>query len=171
MAMTEQRLFEAAVRYLQRYAASSEHLRRVLKRKLKRAETYGPVPPEAVQWIDTAVRRCADYGYIDDKAYAESRVRSLRRQGRSTHYIQRYLQEKGVPQDISAAFLASDENTELASAVRHVQRRRLGRATGPEARQKDLARLVRAGFSLAVARRALDQAQNGPAQQGDDDPV
>lgn len=153
--MTENRVFESAVRYLQRYAASTEQLRRVMQRKIKRAEAYGPVPEEAGEWIESAIKRCVAYGYVDDRAYTESRIRSLRRQGRSTSYIQRALEHKGVPKSLIQELMPRDEEGELEAAKRYVERRRLGRNPEFEARQKDLARLVRAGFSLQIARKAL----------------
>lgn len=154
--MTEGRVFESAVRHLQRYAASSEHLRRIMQRKMKRAEAYCTVPPEVGEWIESAIRRCIEYGYVDDRVYTESRIRILRRQGRSTSYILRALDEKGVPKALIQELLPRDVNSEIVAARRYVERRRLGKDDSFEGRQKDLARLARAGFSLQVARKAFD---------------
>src|SRR5690606_7601722 len=142
--------YEAALRYLERYASSAENLRRVLQRRIKRWEirTKEKAPLGADAWIESAVHKCVALGFVNDARYAEHRIASLRRQGRSTRYIQQALALKGVPQAVLRAQLASDAETEEEAARRYVQRRRLKR------NDKDLAKLVRAGFSLNVAKKA-----------------
>lgn len=149
-------LYNSAVYYLQRYAASSGYLREVMQRKMKRWQMNGlEIPSEALQWIDEVVEKCINLGFVNDRLYAESKVNELRRAGRSHSYITRALQQKGVSNELLAEFLGHDSEAELTAARRHIQRRRLGRDTTPEGKQKDLARLARAGFSLAVAKQAL----------------
>lgn len=164
--------FNSAVYYLQRYTATETHLRRILQRKIMRAQQRGEeIPAETAQWIDAAVAKCVALGYVNDRLYAESRITSLRREGRSGRYIQRHLQEKGVDGTLAAELLAAtgtedDERQELEAALRTIKRRRLDRlpVTGSDSadretlmawQQKNLARLVRAGFSLQLARKAL----------------
>lgn len=155
-ALSETRIHDAALHYLQRYAASEVQLRRVLERKLVRARLRGEdVPAEAAGWIEKSIQKCLANGFVNDRTYAEQKIQSLRRQGRSQAFIIRTLQQKGVQTELVQDLLPSDDESDLTAARRYVARRRLGRDPGPEAVQKDLARLMRAGFSLRVARAAL----------------
>jgi regulatory protein len=156
---SEQNLYEAAIRYLERYASSAENLARVLERRIRRWEMRGQekAPEDVTQWIDKAVQKCIALGYVNDDRYTEQKIVSLRRQGRSKMYILRSLQLKGVAVQTIARFLNGSEEDELQAAQRYVERRRLGKKRDDESRQKDLAKLVRAGFPLNVARRALNK--------------
>ncbi len=150
---TERDLYDAAIRYLERYASSAENLRRVLARRVKRRElrTKEKAPPESDVWINEAVTKCVALGFVDDARYAEQKIAALRRQGRSRRYIQQALALKGVPQAVLRAQLIDDAETEEEAARRYAQRRRL------KDTDKDLAKLVRAGFSLNVAKKALKE--------------
>ncbi|MDA1072555.1 MAG: RecX family transcriptional regulator, partial [Proteobacteria bacterium] len=86
--ITPQYLERAALHHLERYATSSENLRRVLTRKVwkaaRLAEEGSAVDEEAAAaWIEAVVEKLQRAGALDDRAYAEGRVVSLRRQGES----------------------------------------------------------------------------------------
>lgn len=154
--LSESYFFNSAVYYLQRYSATAMHLQRVLERKIMRATQRGEdIPRDTHAWIQKAVEKCVALGYVNDHVYAESRINAMRREGRSTQFILRTLQAKGVPREIIDAHRDHDQDKEMQAAQRYVQRRRLGRQTEKEMVQKDLAKLVRVGFSLDIARRAL----------------
>lgn len=181
--LSESYFFNSALYYLQRYASTQANLQQVLQRKVLRAKQRGAViPPETGQWITLAVEKCVRLGYINDRFYAESKITSMRREGRSARFIQQTLYQKGVPADIAAQALQDntatadmsdnhhgddDQNAELQSALRTIRRRNLVRADklalmDTEQRrdhyQKNLARLLRAGFPMQIARQALDSA-------------
>jgi regulatory protein len=146
--ITQQKLYEAAIRYLERYSSSAANLRRVLQRRIKRFEfrTGEKSPAEAAQWIEIVVDKCIALGFVNDARYAENLIASLRRQGRSRRYIQQALSLKGVK-----SALPEDGEAEEEAATRLAKRRRLTNT------DKDLAKLVRAGFSLGVARKILKE--------------
>lgn len=153
-------LENAGLYYVQRYAATTTSLRRVLQRRVLKAQHAYPdfdASPCAA-WIDAVVTKFVRLGYINDAAYAEQKVQSLRRKGASAQVIAGKLREKGVTADI-----ARDDEAELAAARRMVKRKRLGiyrTRVVENAAQKDLASLARAGFSRAIAQRALrDEAE------------
>jgi len=154
--LTESYFYNSAVFYLQRYSSTAAGLKRVLERKVLRNKMRGgEVPDEVPQWIDKAVEKCVTLKFIDDKVFTEQKINSLRRQGRSNSVIASTLQQKGVEKEMLHEMLQSSPETELEAAIRTVKRKRLGKDETPEGRQKDLAKLCRAGFSLDVARRAL----------------
>ncbi|MEC8642471.1 MAG: RecX family transcriptional regulator, partial [Pseudomonadota bacterium] len=85
----------------------------------------------------------------------------------------RSLQEHAIDQTlVDEALAAADEGStdgELAAALRHAARRRLGpyaTRPGDEAtRQRHLASLARAGFTLGIARQVLDLEDVAAAEQ------
>ena len=157
-------LENAALYYLERFASSSAHLKRVLMRKVMRAAAagHGDVG-EGERLVDALIVRYLAAGLVDDKAYARQRAASLRRRGNSRFAIRGKLALKGVESALVQSTLAElepdDAQGEIAAAAALVRRRRLGpfrsSAARKDAWQKDLAALARAGFSLDVARRVL----------------
>lgn len=157
--ISRQYLENAALYYLQRYATSAKNFRRVMRAKVQRSCTFHKVAPdEFYPMIDDLIVRYVASGLLNDKGFAEARVSSLRRQGRSKNAILAKLQAKGLSKTHVEDALAGhdDANAELAAAVKLAKRKKLGRATDPKERQKELAVLGRAGFSYEMARAALE---------------
>ncbi|MEK9662937.1 MAG: RecX family transcriptional regulator, partial [Alphaproteobacteria bacterium] len=154
-----------ALHYLERYASSTDNLRRVLQRRTDRsARLHGTDRDEAAGWIDAIVGRLTAAGLLDDRAYAETRAASLQRHGASRRKIAGMLQQKGVDADTVAAALEALErdlpSPDLDAAIRFARRRRLGPwrpdEKREERRERDLAALARAGFSYSLAHRIVD---------------
>lgn len=156
-------LERVALRYLERYAGSTERVRRVLARRVKRSVAeLGTDLEEGLRAIDEVVAKLRRLGYLDDARFAGSRTRSLRKRGKSRRAVRAALSAQGVePEVIERALGDEDEEAELEAARAFVKRRRLGPHRAEDAReaerQKDLARLARAGFSYAIAARALER--------------
>ncbi|WP_420564459.1 regulatory protein RecX [Thalassobaculum sp.] len=156
----------AALHYLERYASSVDGLRRVLMRRVdKAAREERCDPEEATPWVEEVVARFAASGIVDDRSFAEGKAASLRRRGDSARRIAMKLREKGVDGTLIETALEEQdgedgEAAEIAAACRFARRRRLGPMRDPqereERRDRDMAALARAGFSLDIARRVLD---------------
>lgn len=162
-------LRQAALRYVARYAANSQRLRRVLEARLTKAALQHPdwardtTQRTALrQTITQLVQECADKSYIDDAGYAASKTRQWRQQGKSRRAIAARLQAEGcAPEDIVAALPVDDGASDEAAARRLAQRKRLGpyrqgAVASPEQSRRDYAAFARAGFSHALARKILD---------------
>jgi regulatory protein len=105
---------------------------------------------------------------LDDQAYALSKARSLFRQGNSRRRIALKLRQKGLAGDLVDLALqalgesleGNEEDYDLLAARRYAQRRRLGPyrvgAAKPDQERRDLAALARQGFTLDIARKALE---------------
>lgn len=154
-------LQRAALAYLERYASSSENLRRVLRRKVdKRCRLRGEDPAEFQDMIDEVVAKSLRTGLVDDTRYAEARVATLRRRGGSARAIQAKLSAKGVDRSTIAAALENEEGDEEQAARAFARRRKLGPYRPGERapyRDKDMAALARAGFRFDVARGVIDE--------------
>ncbi len=162
--ITPARLERIALAYLERYASSTENLRRVLMRRVKRsADHHGTDPEDGAVMVDDVLRRYQEVGLLDDDAYARMRTTSLHRRGASKRLIRAQLASKGVKSAIIGKALEALDiehaNADLAAACRYARRRRLGpwRAQNrDDSRERDLAALARQGFSYDVARRVIE---------------
>jgi len=156
----------AALDYLDRFAATRARLRQVMQRKIRnsaRAHGDDAAPllgalEDCIQWLEAS-------GFLSDRAYADSKARTLSARGTSRAHIMAKLAAKGVAPDTARAAidrLAMEyEEPELEAARRYARRRRLGPYRGAddaraECRNKDLAAMARAGFAGRVARQIID---------------
>ena len=162
--ITESSLRNIALHYLQRYASSEENLKRVLKRRVMRSAQFHEIDSEeAARWIETLVENLAKSGMVDDRTYAEGRMRALFRRGVSPKGISQRLNQKGVDaaliQEVIAELYTETSDPNLLAAIKLVKRRRLGPYRLPEKREerrdKDLAAVARAGFDFQTARKVI----------------
>jgi len=165
MVATPETLERAAYGYLARYAASAQHLRRLLMARVTRSARFHGTDPEAgAGAVDALIARLSDRGYLDDSAYALARARGLFRRGTSLYGIRAKLRAKGLGEEETNAALAALEqeaaDPDLAAGLAFARRKRLGpfRAGAErEARRlKDLAAFARQGFDAELARRVID---------------
>lgn len=158
--VTSAYLDRAALAYLGRFASSAENLRRVLTRKVeRRCRLRGEDPAPFLPLVKEVVRRCVRIELVNDRAYAEGRVASLRRRGSSSRLIGAKLSAKGVSREMIAGALEADHDAEDEAAWALARRRRLGPFRLRDRsvfREKDLAALARAGFGFALARKVID---------------
>jgi regulatory protein len=155
----------AALKYLERYSATEAGVRRILERRIIKWQlsngTSDTTDVEDLRnAIDDVVASLGRVGLLDDQAFAASKGDSLRRAGRSTRAARAQLVTKGVDDVLARQALPDDPDTEFAAALITARRRRIGPFGETKARtdtsyQRDLAKLVRAGFSIEIAEKAL----------------
>ncbi|MCA0199476.1 MAG: RecX family transcriptional regulator [Proteobacteria bacterium] len=168
--MTPRRLENIARFYIERFATTSAHLRRVLSRRAERARrVHGGEAAEMNGWIEEVVARLVRLGLVNDARYAADRAASLRRLGRGPGRIRALLAAKGVPRAMienvlkETAETDDGEDASLNAAVAYAKRRRFGaygkapadKEERAKKQKKELAALGRAGFAYAIARKAL----------------
>ena len=172
--ITQKRLMNAALSYLEKYESSSQNLRSILQRRILRAEKKGAVvPSQAQEWIASVIEEVKRLGYVDDKRFVLSTTEKYRNAGKSEKFIRQKLTQAGIPSDMQKELLSENENKqemELQAALILVRKKKLGPFRTAEEqklfRKKDLAVLARAGFSYKTAVEAL-----GKAEQEDDEYV
>ena len=165
--ITQKRLMNVALYYLGRYESSSENLRRLLKRKILRAQMKGAaIPAEANVWIESVVKEVIRLGYVDDRRFALSVTEKYGKAGKSQNYIRQKLAQAGISAELQRDVLSetnvSAEGTELEAALLLVKKKKLGsfrpEKDRPLFRKKDMAVLARAGFSYQTAVKALGES-------------
>jgi len=169
---TPDNLANVALFYLSRFAASEESLRRVLENRIRRAAMVNAdfaantaTQEKLRHVIGSIIGQHRKSGVLNDAAFAEMKVNSLRRAGRSQRRIAQQLHSKGVAPEIIEKALKpdDDENADVAehkAALAFARRRTLGpfrkKAASFEQLRKDMATMARAGFSYDMARQVLD---------------
>ncbi len=170
--LTQQKLERQALHYLERFSASEESLRRVLKRKIMLNQRHHPTLDIALaaDWAESLLIRFRQAGLINDATYTEGRISTLRRRGESNRMIRERLRSKGITGSLidtalsnHAADMGGEAAAELVAAVAFARRRRLGPfrdhprgGWGDSNQQRDFAILARAGFSSALARTIMN---------------
>lgn len=169
--ITAKYLQNAATFYLERYPSTAEGLRRVLNRRVAKARMLdAPVMENVKQAIESIVAKFVDAGVIDDKAFAQTKARSLHRRGTSSRVTRQKLKMAGVDGDeLEQAMAGLDIELDVTPAQREqraaaalARRRRLGPWRPAEDRKdhrlRDLATMARAGFAYDLARKIVDAA-------------
>jgi regulatory protein len=162
------KLEQLALAYLNRFDVSSRKLEQHLLGRAKRLAA----PPEVVEWIRELIARYQGSGLLNDARFAAQLAAQLGARGKSSRAIAQKLAARGVGSQLSGDVLQNRRveapDAELAAASTYARKRRLGpyraEAEREEFRRKDLARLVRQGFSFEIARKAL-----GPGASTDDE--
>ena len=166
--ITAKYLQNAAAFYLERYPSTAEGLRRVLNRRVRRAQMLeAPVMENVKQAIEAVVAKFVDAGVIDDKAFAQTKARALHRRGTSTRLTRRKLQIAGVDGDtLDQAMVGLDQELdtnprqrEWRAAAALARRRKLGPyrlKDRKEKRDRDLAAMARGGFDYQLAKKIID---------------
>lgn len=156
--------------YLERYAAPTEQLRRVLQRNIVAScRHHGQNPSDFSAMRDEIVARCVASGLIDDARFAEARAATLRRRGQSGRAVAAKLSAKGVERELVSRIVEGSDAAEIDAARIAAKRKRIGpwrRQNQEFDRQKELAALARAGFSMTVARAVIDADEDGSGQGG-----
>lgn len=119
-----------------------------MRRKLQEAG----YPQEAV---DYAMNFLKEYGFIDDRAYAESYVRSYGGK-KSRRQLVYELQQKGVPKDYIEETFSSQEVDDVENARQLLRRRMKGKnEISYEEKGRLSAYLGRKGYSYEVINRVI----------------
>ena len=162
--MTEKRLMNIALHYLERFESSGGHLRQILKNRVFKEKTKGTdIAHDVENVISAIVEKVQKLGYVDDDRFAKNLVERLKSSGKSMRFIKQKLAQASIdPETISKTLEAYEEQnqeSEYAAACRFARKKRLGIYRDPEKqalfRKKDLASMARAGFSFEVAVKAL----------------
>ena len=152
------KLDELALHYVGRFATSRAKLITYLRRKLRERGWSGPGEPD----LDSLSDRLVRLGYVDDRAFAVSRARSLTSRGYGERRVGQALSLAGIGDDEGAEARSLAEAEAVNSALRFAQRRSIGpfaaNAPDPREREKALAAMIRAGHRFSLAKAILGLA-------------
>jgi regulatory protein len=151
--LNEAGLFDYAVKALGRRMRSEADLRRLMKARVE----PGPVGESAMAAV---LARLKEYGYLDDKSFAETYAR-LRQENEKfgQRRVRQDLQQKGVDGELITETLEAryGDTDEEALARAHLDRKRIRKPENEKETARVMRRLVTAGFSTGVIYRILRQ--------------
>ena len=161
--ITKNRLRNIGLYYLEHYESSVDNLRDVL---MKRTKKYKIAVPkfninEAKIWIEEIIADFVRLGYLNDERYAEMKINSYLAAGKPERYIQIKLRQKGISENIIENILHQKDFSPLDMAMNFAKKKSFGPYSPSEElrlqnRQKDLCRLVRAGFDYDIALQVIN---------------
>ncbi len=157
------RLEELALSYVARFATSAAKVERYLVRKLRERGWDDERQPDP----GAIVERFVELGYIDDEAYARAKSGGLLRRGYGPRRVEQALGAAGVAEEVREDVRAGEAEARRA-AIALASRRRLGPWGAPadrEARQKQIAAMLRAGHGFDAARAVIDAPTVAAAEQ------
>lgn len=163
--ITEKYLYNSGLAYLQRFTSSVPNFRRVMGRKIDKSCTYHKEQEReaCLAMLETTIATFERQGLLNDAAYLQGMITSLRRRGLSKQAILSKLQQKGLGQEAILETLKAhdsdmgNENPDLTAAILLMRRKRLGpyRKTREENKNRELSALARAGFGFDIAQKSL----------------
>ena len=145
------KLDELAISYVGRFATSRAKLLTYLKRKLRERGWEGAEEPD----LDGLADRLVRLGYVDDRAFAVSKARSLTSRGYGERRVGQALAMAGIGEEEGADARSLAREEAVSAALRFARRRSIGpyaaKLLDSGERKRAIAAMVRAGHRFGLA--------------------
>ena len=162
------KLRKSAISYMARYEVSVHQFENTMKRKLSNLKANSN-DLDKIKIIRNLKNEMKLAKFIDDKRFAETKIRSIRRQGGSVRFIYAKLNEKGVSNEIIKNAINTveqgHENAEMVAALNFIKKKNIGiyykknlknKIEEFELKNKWYGALSRRGFSLDIVKRVFE---------------
>ena len=134
------KLRKSAMSYLARYEVSVHQFEKTMKRKLSNLKA-NLEDLDKIKIIRNLKNEMILAKFIDDKRFAETKIRSIRSQGGSERFIYAKLNEKGISNDIIKCAINTvdegHENAEMIAAINYIKKKNKRILVGGDARWYD----------------------------------
>ena len=144
-----------ALRYVERFATTRGRLAAYLVRKIRERGWEGEAADPAA-----LAERLAGLGYIDDRAFAETRATAMSRRGLGQRRVSGALRAAGIDAEDAAAVAPGIEARSLEAAMTFARRRRIGPYAQEPAdrplREKQVAAMIRGGHDFELSRKIVN---------------
>jgi regulatory protein len=154
--LTAAKLDELALHYVGRFATSRAKLLSYLRRKLRERGWNGESEPDLGALADKLVR----LGYVDDRAFALSKARSLTSRGYGERRVGQALAIAGIGEEDGTEARSLAQSEAVEAALRFARRRAIGpyaeKLPDQRGRERALAAMIRAGHRFSLARAIVD---------------
>lgn len=166
--ISERYLYNSGLAYLQRFPASSMHFKSVMMRKIQKSCRHHVDQniEDCAAMLDPLVEKFRELGFLDDKAYLNGMVTSLRRRGLSSSIIRLRLQQKGYDADTIMNALRdydleefdTDYEGDYHAALIFARKKKLGvfDVMNRKTPEKAMATMARAGYSYGIIKKILE---------------
>jgi regulatory protein len=150
------KLEEMALSYVGRFATSRAKLVAYMTRKLRERGWAGAGEPP----VDTLADKLVGLGYVDDRAFALAKARSLTGRGYGERRVSQALAMAGIDEEDGADARDLAGNEAVESALRFARRRSIGpfadQAPDQKERERALAAMIRAGHGFTIAKAIIN---------------
>ena len=149
-----------AFTYLSKYDSTKKNLIQVLKNKVLKIKDLQKNERDSLnQSINIIVRDMESNNIINDKNYANIKIMHLFKQGKSENFIKNTLRKKGIEENLVKIVLRDFEmnipDWKIKSAENYASKKKLGKFGNKKNKNKDLAKMARAGFNYQVSLKTL----------------
>jgi SOS response regulatory protein OraA/RecX len=150
-----------AVTYLSKYNSTKKNLERILKNKVSKMKYLETNEKNHLyKKIKQIIENLESNNIINDENFTNTKIRSLFLQGKSEAFIKHTLLKKGVDKKIINFLLSKFEKNnpdwEINSAKKFASKKKLGIYGKSKNKEKDFAKMSRAGFNYNIALKALE---------------
>jgi regulatory protein len=108
------------------------------------------------QWIDTVIKECFAYNYLNDDRFSESFIRASQNKGYGINRIRRDLQHKGISADKLSAALVDDPFDYIPSATTLLAKKYHKHLGNQSVKQKAMAFLQSKGHDFDDIFKAIE---------------
>lgn len=162
--ITKTRLRNIAMFYLERFESSKANLRDVLRRRILKYKSTTEKDFDAAQafdWVEEIITDFVRLDYLNDERFAEMKINDYLSAGKPERYIKIKLKQKGIDENTTDKILQQKEFSPFEMALHFAKKKKIGAfcensEKRKENRQKDLGKLVRAGFDYDTALQVID---------------
>ena len=148
-----------AIRYLSKFDSSKKNLERILKNKIQRSTD---LEKKEKYFLYKNIQKIIDdlesNKFINDKNYAESKLRLYTSIGKSRNYIINYLIVKGIEKKIINEIIENYESDnpdwEVDSIEKFIRKKNID-LNDETKKEKNFSKLSRAGFSYNLIKKLL----------------
>lgn len=151
--LNDARLDELALHYVGRFATSRAKLSAYLTRKIRERGWDAGQPAD----IAALVERLARLGYVDDRAFALAKARSLTSRGYGEGRVRQALYVAGIGEEEATDARGHANARKVDAALHFARRRRIGpyaiqAVTDPKERDRAVAAMIRAGHGFTLSK-------------------
>ena len=147
-----------AISYLSKYNTSKGNLERVLKNKIRKMLLEKKEKFTLYNSISSIITDLESKKFINDSAYADSKIYNFSLQGKSKKFVKSYLIQKYIEKDLIDETINNFElvnpDWEKESAEIFVRKYRL-KPKDINNKEKNLAKMARAGFNYNISKKIL----------------
>jgi len=147
-----------AIGYLSKYSTSKGNLERVLKNKIRKMLLEKKEKFILYNSISLIITDLESKKFINDSAYADSKIYNFSLHGKSKNFIKSYLMQKYIKKDLIDEtinnFELENPDWEKKSAEIFVRKKRL-KSKDIKNKEKNLAKMARAGFNYNISKKIL----------------
>lgn len=170
--ITDRYLHNSGLAYLQRFPASSAHFKSVMMRKIDKSCRHHTEQnrDDCEVLLNALTVKFQDMGLLDDTAYLQGMVTSLRRRGLAARQIEMKLMQKGLDKEdiintirqYDSDELDDEYNGDFHAALIFARKKRLGPydKTQRHTPEKSFASLARAGYSYDIAKKVIEMSDD-----------